>query len=282
MSSELKSLSKAALYAPLNDYLKESKSSSNSVSSKLKERALYSFIETVSGEYHSSNTSLGLKYGGNNGGQGLSSRQVENKLARRALCLIKGGIGTSISKSSLEIVDGASSGKKRNRESGWIRLCGSMSKRKRTKKLSKSNVVVPANNPDLDGSILFGLNKIWKKYIETLLGKRLLPESFNSKEAASLVATAEMIGAFVSITESQSCRNYVGKSGIVIDVTRNTWKVAVPKDGLEDLDNIVKCKNLKVLIIPKRDSKLVIKIPTKEESHNGFIRIGIAGTDLKT
>ena len=267
-SSALTALSKNALYAPLES------SNSKKVSSNLGEKALYTFIETISAEYHSSNSSLGIQNGANNGGQGLKARHIEQKLAQRALTLIKGGIGTSIVKSTTEIVDGEGASKKRKGKCCVMRLGGSVSNKKRKRSRSESKTIVST-----DGSILVGLNQIWNKYIKTLLEKRLSSGSFDSIEIASLMSNAELIGAFVSVARSRST-SHAGKVGFVVNITKNTWKIAVvPKDGSKDIEGMIKCKNFKSIVVPKSNSTLVLKIPSSANDDPPMIRIEISGNN---
>jgi RNase P/RNase MRP subunit p29 len=259
-SSKLTSLSKNALYAPLNTYLNETKrNSSKAVNANLREKALYSFIESVSSEYHSPDTSLGLENGANNGGLALNARQIEQKLSQRALTLIKGGINSSIVKSTSAMVDGDNLSATRQRKSGSsgvVRLYGSVSNKKRKRSREEMTGIV-SSSPE----VLVGLNQIWNKYIE-----KLLSNSPNSKEILSLMTSAELTGAIASVARSQSCRSHIGKVGFIIDITKNTWKFSIPKDGSKDTEGMIKCKEFKVIVVPKRDSTLVIKIPNSDKS----------------
>lgn len=274
-TSTLTSLSKNALYAPLNTYLNGSKRDNlHSVGSTLREKSLYHFLETVSAEFHSPDSSLGIKNGESNGGMGISARQVEQKLSQRALTLIKGGIKTSLVKSTDELVDdtkGTANDSMGNRTSietarkersakGLVRLHGSVSNRKRKrarKEMTSKTIVAQPTCPE----ILHGLHQIWNKYIQNLL----VDSSNNSKEAISLLTSAELIGAIASVAKGRACRSYIGKIGFIVDITKNTWKLCVPKDGsTSTTEGINTCKEFKVIVVPKRGSTLLIKLPVKK------------------
>ena len=96
---------------------------------------------------------------------------------------------------------------------------------------------------------LLRLNDMWNAYICKLLGleqktedgttPRLPAEAGFSRqrrstaELSALLSTAELIGAFVRIDRCDASRAYVGKEGIVVDSTANTWRIALPKPVVE-------------------------------------------------
>lgn len=274
-SSGLKTLSRNALYATLDTYLKDG-STNPKVSLNLKEKSLYAFMQAVSSDYHSSHTSLGLENGANNGGRGLKARHYETKLGQRALTLIKGGIGTRIVKSTSDMVDNSNAGKwkKGRRNNDIIRLPGSKSRKKR--KRCQNEVDAHHTASKFDGAILFGLHKMWEKYIKTLLQNCVISNQFDVKEASSLIATAEFVGAFVKIKSSNSCKSHVGKQGYVVEITKNTWRMAVPVDGSIDVADARKVTAFKIIIVPKKESSLVMRI-RRNEDDNDSLYIEISG-----
>lgn len=265
-SSKLTSLSKNALYAPLNTYLNGTKRDSNkAVNANLREKALYAFIETISAEYHSPNTSLGLENGAHNGGLALNARQVEQKLSQRALTLIKGGISSSVVKSTSTMVDGDRmfdrARRREKNDNSLVRLNGSISNKKRKRARNEIANKVAVDNP----AVLFGLNQIWKRYMQVLLSN-----AANSKEILSLIASSDLTGAIASVVRCNACKSYRGKIGIIIDTSKNTWKIATPKHSSKVTEEEMKaCKEFKVIVAPKRFSTLLIRIDEKsfESSH---------------
>lgn len=170
------SLSRNALYSTLKSYTTSQGSSSNTsnINNNVKEKSLYSFLEKVSIEYHSSTSKLG-KLSGTNGGLPLRSRHMESKMAARALTLIGGGSAnaSALVKSTSSLTDGMSviaddtssnkftsitnSRKKSNdrkRKSNMIhnfRVHGSLSNKKR-KKLKEEQLKRIQNKDKSDGN----------------------------------------------------------------------------------------------------------------------------------
>jgi RNase P/RNase MRP subunit p29 len=291
------SLSRNALYAPLTTYIKSTEEeeenknknggAGQNVPKSIREKTLYSFLENISVEYHSSTSFLG-KRGGNNGGIPLKSRHMENKTAQRALTLIGGGYGTSFAKSTSEMIsphgnatDAAPRSlptKKRRSKKAIHFIHGSVSNKKRKKairqqkqSLVKSNhgakVDAKVNNVTVEYTkdILVNLNGMWNKYINTLLLQKRysfseLGQSSKRQGIASLISTAEIVGAYV-IIESKAT-SYTGRVGVVVDVTKNTWRVASPlvKSNEEVRTNIHAIKydaKWKTLLVPKQNSSLM-------------------------
>jgi RNase P/RNase MRP subunit p29 len=282
----LTTLSKNALYAPLKSYIKDEGGSSNtSVNRNLKEKSLYSFLESVSEEYHSSRTLLGLENGAKNGGQGLKARHIEAKLGQRALSLIKGGIRTDVAKSTSDLDSTNEKPKpssKRKRSNQIVRLHGSISHTKR-KKVCKS-IKKEKTNFTIVGGVLVGLNSMWNQYAQSLLSKAYLNKKqklLDISEAASLMSTAELVGSFVRISRCQPCLSYQGKSGFLVDVTKNTWRIALPKDGSimneKNIKDITDATMFKCMIIPKQGTCIILYIPANEEKSNQGIKIQVSG-----
>jgi len=275
-SSGLKTLSRNALYATLDTYVNDGSTKSSKIIPNLKEKSLYAFMQAVSGEYHSSHTSLGLENGANNGGRGLKSRNFEAKLGQRALTLIKGGIGTSIVKSTADMVDSGNSGKrKKSLRNEIIRIPGSISRKKRRR--CRNEVGAHSTARKLDGTVLLGLHKMWEKYAKVLLQKCMCAISFDAEEASSLVATGELVGAFVKIKSSNSCKSHVGKQGYIVEITKNTWRIAIPSDKSLDISDSNKAAAFKIILLPKKGSSLVLYIQRSDED-NDSIRIEILGS----
>eukprot|EP00979_Chaetoceros_neogracilis_P006887 scaffold1405_cov220-Chaetoceros_neogracile.AAC.2 len=273
-SSGLKTLSRNALYATLDTYLNDG-SKNPKESPNLREKSLYTFMQGVSSDYHSSHTSLGLENGANNGGRGLKARHYEAKLGQRALTLIKGGIGTSIVKSTTDMVGSSNAAKwKKNNRNVIIRLPGSISGKKR--KRCKNQVGAHHSAGKLDGIVLLGLHKMWEKYIRILLQACLLSNPFDAQEASSLIATAEIVGAFVKIKSSDSCKSHIGRQGYVVEITKNTWRIAVPVNGSIDVADSSKISIFKVIVVPKKQSSLAMRIRRNEED-NDYLYIEVSG-----
>jgi RNase P/RNase MRP subunit p29 len=297
----LASLSRNALYAPLSIYSKKQQQDTKKninvelqhINNNVREKTLYNFLEKISVEYHSS-TSLLRKDGGNNGGLPLRFKQMENKMSQRALTLISGGCGNTFAKSTsvMVSVDNAdeavntSSQKKRRRNKDFNLVQGSLSNKKRKKAIINQQKMLSQRNKN-DGVeintkvkhdtkvVLVGLNEMWNKYINALLRQKEsrseLQSSLRRQEIAALVSTAELIGAFVVIVSNST--SFTGKTGVVVDITKNTWKVACPvgktkKESIKNLHAIANDAKWKVLVVPKVSSSLICTISSVADNKN--------------
>jgi RNase P/RNase MRP subunit p29 len=255
-------------------------------STSVKEKNLFSFLESISTEYHGGTTSLGLKHVGNNGGIGIPAKQMEHKLAMRALTLIKGGFGSSIVKSTNELLDDGNAfgtNTKHKKKRALIQLEGSISRKKRKRRNNlikvfnnKNTLKTKAGQEHHHGEILFGLNHMWNQYILNLLQNE--PSAMNKKSISNILSTAELIGASVEISRSDST-SHTGKRGFIVDSTMNTWLIATPSDSSnKDLKVKITCDNWKILTLPKNGSDLIIDIPRKASSED---RIHLKISSLK-
>lgn len=264
MSSELKSLSRNSLYSTLDTLTKqknETKSSS---------KALYNFMESISHEFHSSMSSLGVKNGSNNGGLGLQARHFEGKLGQRALTLIKGGIDTSISTNDLVERKNVMSKKEANRNK-IIRLHGCKSKTKRKTLQEKTKSLCKDDLKHVRGTVMLSLHHLWQNYIQNLFQEYDIsdPSKSDQKTLSSLLGTVEMIGALIKIQRCSNC-SLKGKFGFIVGSTANTWRIAMMKKEVSsfDDDEIAKHCNqssLKVILIPKQYTTLHLSILLKNK-----------------
>lgn len=253
----MKTINRPDVYVPLTP------------SVSLKEKNLYSFLENISEEYHGGVTCLGLRYGGNNGGCSVRAKQMEQKIALRTLTLIKGGIGTSITKSTSELLqDGqniATHTKRKNRRDLiWVEGSISNRKRKRSRRTLSSSVQScdASSHPDLNqhsADILFGLNEIWNSYMSELFKMEM--KVFDNNKIATLVSRAELVGASVEIVRSKST-THAGKLGFIVDSSLNVWRIATPvNNGNEELIRESAASEWKVITLPKRGTDIILKIP---------------------
>ena len=300
----LASLSRNALYAPLIIYSKKQQQDTKKnvnvelqhINNNVREKTLYNFLEKISVEYHSS-TSLLRKDGGNNGGLPLRFRQMENKMSQRALTLIGGGCGNTFAKSTSAMVSvdegnnadeavNSSSQKKRRRNKDFNLVQGSLSNKKRKKAIINQQKMLSQRNKnggveintkvkDDTKVILVGLNEMWNKYINALLRQKEsrldLQSSLRRQEIAALVSTAELIGAFVVIVSNST--SFTGKTGVVVDITKNTWRVACPvgktkKESIKNIHAIHDDAKWKVLVVPKVSSSLICIISSAADNKN--------------
>lgn len=281
---EFASLSRNALYAPLNGYLNKSSKKQN-INNNVKEKSLYLFLEKISVEHHSSTSGLN-KFGGTNGGIPLRSRHMESKAAQRALTLIGNGCNIPTAKSTSSVSNEnveSTSNFRSNRSKGSKRrsnkfIHGSLSNRKR-KRVSKtfeekledgSNAKTRTKSPkeenvqdrSITEEVLTGLNSIWNEYFNSLMKMHNLsscsPSNVDSVERfqiANLMSKTELIGAEV-LVKDESTNNMI-QCGILVDETKHTWKIASSSRKYHDsIDEYVTKENVE-------DSTLVLSVTTK-------------------
>jgi len=225
---------------------------------------MYTFIEKISKEYHSPNSFLGESYSG----KAMKQKDVEAKLNQRSLTLL-----------------GSSSLSNTNQPGRKKRIFhpipGSQSRKKR--KRSLRDVVNDENGKHSYKHIIdtnsfttqtfVSLNRMWENYSYNVLGKKCKNRKNEQMvhDISRILDRIEMIGAYVSIVKCNSSPSYIGKIGIVVDETANTWKVAAPdvKRGQEirdfSMQNMKKDLRWNVITVAKRNSVLALRIKTNME-----------------
>lgn len=333
-----KSLSKNLLYAPLVAYQKvatEDDESSNvqyhpsqymsnksSVPKSIQESALVSMIHSMSCDYHRNLAGVGDAK--NNGSRPLGLSDVEEKIRQRAVTLIGGGVNTSIS------INRKPPKSKKRRKRSWEETKYIL------EKYSSS-----LSEPDDVISFLQALNSSWNDYIHHLLlkgekskGKLGTADVLVQKLENQLIALTrkgidnqeksvnsrvlcntkkkendaccpfELIGSHVQVTSCDSHPYWIGRFGVLIGETTNTYRIAgfacrknekrskktkskvskakesggVPDIG-EDVVIIVNVKDsieterptLEVFLLPKFGStfQLIIPLPSSDEPKRG-------------
>ena len=284
---EFGSLSRNALYAPLNSYVnqesnRQKEKKQQNLNNSVKEKSLYTFLEKVSVEYHDSTSNLS-KLSGTNGGLPLRSRHMEAKVAQRALTLIGNGCDVPIAKStsSLFIRDTENAhAKKRKRKVGTNFLHGSLSQRKRKRSIGQIETMEnPIITPDciITKQMLIGLNSIWKDYIANLMKQNKLHnarESIDRCKVANILSHAELIGAEVFIKGKFTSNNFI-QGGILIDDSRNTWKIASPLNGsrkIYDSFSVGDDEKYQVHVIPKAGRLLLFQCKVALLDKNFFFQ----------
>ena len=152
---------------------------------------------------------------------------------------------------SRHVVDVSRSQRRRRRKDRGHRVRGSISNSERKRREMTRGEMEATANPAEDGGnvnrkrkrsasthghdALLRLNDMWNAYIFQLLGLEPTTEGAkktigkrSAAQLSTLLSTAELIGAFVKIDRCDSSKSYVGKEGIVVGCTANTWRIAVP------------------------------------------------------
>eukprot|EP01083_Nonionella_stella_P248161 859502_1 len=168
--------------------------------------------------------------------------------------------------------------RKEPEKNGVFRHNGSMSNKKRKRLQEKSGKTNSSQAGDIRGDVLVGLNQMWNEYIDEMLPKKKESSSlFDPAQITSLASKMELIGAYVSIQESRST-SYSGKKGFIVDSTKNVWKIAIQKGDKSpsDFESLNQCNEWKLIMLPKRDSALLIVFNIRGES----LRVLASGTTL--
>lgn len=163
---------------------------------------------------------------------------------------------------------------------------GSISNRQRKKMMKKKKLESTTTTSNItskvETSVLFSLNQMWNDYFLQLLNhsgndcfhryekdrKEDTQQQqivLHNDQISRLVSNAELVGAYVQIDQCKSCLNYTGKNGIVIQITKNTWKIAsYNKNNAKSLIH-------KVWTVPKKGTILTLRVPvnTSATSNEG-------------
>jgi RNase P/RNase MRP subunit p29 len=280
-----KTLSKNALYTPLAAYEQTQVDPStymttqiSTIPKSLKEHSLSVFLQKVSFEYHRNRATASDPK--NNGSRPLSVGDIDDRIKRRAVTLIGGGVNSSMT--SKQIKSETKSRKRPRRE--WNDVKSSL-RRKHPGRTRSDN----------DDSIQFlrQLNSSWNDYMAaaSILGLNSSSSSSSSsiwdddlmaikaRFALARRAQIELVGAHVKVATCPQKKNLVGTLGVLVGETKNTWSVVRLCPSREDMKDPkdagkppLKLENDKpvrtsgkhhteLVTIPKRGSSLVLMIP---------------------
>ena len=76
------------------------------------------------------------------------------------------------------------------------------------------------------------------------------------------LAHVELVGGFVRLLECKAHKAWVGKEGLIVGITVNTWRLAIMKVSADNKQK----QQPKVLVVPKQGSKLMFQLPMKDGS----------------
>jgi len=250
---------------------------------------VYSFLQELSHEFYSP-TSLvtNSKYfqksmlgqANHNKGQGktkrvlyhgsqqaVSKNSFESKLVQRVLTLVGGGITTTLTPSTVDILKASSAAAataatghpgKRNR-SGDIKHIPSTSsffpgykshrKRKRIQQQQEGpwNLKHTIHKNTHLPHVLHQLHEMWKEYFYTLIHQHsiaLMNPNQNTTDMDGVTcrinrlsnllsySSVELVGAHVRIIQCKACLNRIHQQGFVVLDTLNTWQLAIPSHSM--------------------------------------------------
>lgn len=247
------------------------------------------------------------RYGTGDGGRVDKAMRntMENKLSNRSLVLVGGGVHTyaPAPASSSSAIGDAKSGdvsrrgsKRKRKRVGGNGIFGCKSHRQRKKAVGKvieetkskeSATSTPATHElnDTVGNIVETLHKMWINYMQQMLSP-LIKKKKNitaatsipletRKQIATALATSEHVGMAATIVACPSRRHLVSKRCIVLDETKETFKMAIMKSRPEqaqkkkveasnDKEGASKTTELyewNVVMIPKHGTSLDVSVP---------------------
>lgn len=185
-------------------------------------------------------------------------QNVEERIQQRALTLVGGGIKSTSKKATAR-----SSTQKQH----------PLSNRQRKKQIRNGT-----NNDKKEETfhLLLQLNTKWNDYVRKLVSKEELSDT--SALSRKLASHLELVGAFVRITKCCAHKQWVGREGMIVGTTVNTWRIAwIPRQ----LDNKQRttplCCSLKLLVVPKHGSQVAFSIPQDDIGENTTVTVVIHG-----
>lgn len=280
-------------------------------SASLRESSLVTFLTSMGNNIKTSHPqechvyrglggSIG-RYGTGDGGRVDKAMRntMENKLSNRSLVLVGGGVHTYTPAPSSSAVGDAKLGavartnKRKRKRVGGNGTFGCKSHRQRKKAMGKIIEATTSKEPtrtpatremnDTVGNIVETLHKMWINYMQQHLSPLIKKNNITAassipievrKQIATILATSEHVGMAATIVACPSRRHLVSKRCIVLDETKETFKMAILKSPPEQAQKktekasndeedskITKSYEWNVVIIPKHGTSLDVSVP---------------------
>lgn len=288
-------------------------------SSSLRESSLVTFLASMGKNIKTSHPQechvfrgLGEYGNGDNCRVDTATRSnLESKLSNRSLVLVGGGIHTHAPTASTmtggddALKSGGVAGSKRKRKRvGGYGVFGCKSHRQRKKTMSKikkiqsseSGVTPTAGKVDEGvGNIVETLHQMWINYVQQMLSslKKNKAKALTSlsqplslevrSEVATILATSEHIGMAATIVACPARRHLEAQRCIVLNETKETFKIAILKRHLgQSQKKVIKSKDgvsstksfhWKVVLMPKHKTTLDVSIPWSSASDRIIVRL---------
>lgn len=290
-SRSIKTLSRNALYSPLVAYeqtqidpvLYMGEQLQKNTPAAIKESSLTSFFQKVGEDYHR-NRARGPDPK-NNGSRPLSVTDMDDRLRQKVVTLIGGGVNSSVTSLNKQQTNKAPKGRKRPRRT-WEQVESIVSKTKNQSQSQSSMTSV---------QFLQQFNARWNLYMRQVLNivdssktTSMLDIQMIKGRMVALRKSIELTGAHVQVRTCIQKRNLVGKFGILIGESTNTWSVAMRLSGrrakrqqrrdLSEKDTASECNETdpvrekrvtEIVSIPKRGSSLDMIIPIGLQTGKG-------------
>ena len=244
--SKPSTLSRNALYTPLIAYDQQKVDPSqymttarSSVPTSLRESSLVDFVQTVSTETSD---------------KPLSTQAIEDRIRQRALTLVGGGINSSMT----------AGGKQRQERQRHEELSNRQKKKILKQAKAKQTGLNPKQEDEKVFNTLLEVNRKWNVYVRKLARVDQLQDFSDDdsiqKTLSSRLAQVELVGAFVKLIECRAHKEWVGKEGMIVDTTTNTWRLAIMKvSGIQ-----TQKQQPRVLVVPKKGSQLMFQLTIGE------------------
>eukprot|EP00984_Skeletonema_dohrnii_P026666 scaffold16037_cov139-Skeletonema_dohrnii-CCMP3373.AAC.3 len=308
---------------PSNNQTQSKKKSRHSLSlqtsASLRESSLVTFLTSMGNNLKTSHPqechvyrglggSIG-RYGTGDGGRVDKAMRntMENKLSNRSLVLVGGGIhsytpATTSSGGDAKSGGMARSSKRIRKRVGGNGVFGCKSHRQRKKAMKKvmeetqsSESAATPTAEELDekvGNIVETLHQMWINYMQQILSplkkKSRAAASISleaRKEIATILATSEHVGMAATIVACPSRRHLGSKRCIVLDETKETFKIAIMKSRPAQAPKKVTETNAgsgaksakpyqwKVVMIPKHGTSLEVSVPWSSRRDQIIVRL---------
>jgi hypothetical protein len=243
MAKESSILSRSTLYAPLaaynqtsvapEDYLR----SVNSLPRSIGEKALVTFLGHVSLHHHLTQKSL---HGKNTSARALHENEMKERVQQRGLTLVGGGFFKVPSKRKVAV------------------LTRQSRKRRKLVPSTKDPTAAPEEVWNEQNRFLDKLNKKWNEYAWSLLHPGpVTPCIVNLADIATraklLSRTMEWVGAMVRLDRCVSCREWIGRQGILVAETACTWQIF--------WDSTRQGKSHALIVVPKHGTTVTAILP---------------------
>lgn len=250
-----------------SDFMRKQLSTPKSI----QESTLTEMWRQVSGDFHrgtaASSLGTGRRGGGaksigtfsNHGARPVTAQDIEETLRHRAITLVGGGYNKKPPK---PLATSSRRGRPKRTTTG--------------KKSIRSSVVVPVDVYQTQMAFLRRLHHVWIQHAWEVLDGR--SASTVQQRLASLPRrdSLEWIGSRVRIDECGPQPSRIGRVGILVAHTVNTWRVVpVPDDFDRATDTLqtneppptTSTMRLETFVLPKDSTTLSVLLPTRPNSH---------------
>lgn len=284
-----KTLSKNALYAPLIAYDQSNVEPANYLATKssipksLQENSLIQFWRTASVDYHRQSSSA--KDAKNGGSRPLFIPEIDDRVRQRAVTLLGGGIQSTVTTHPISHPERKSRKDRKRRRINSKSACPSK----------------PGIDFQDDLNYLRRLNAAWNEYIMNVLeiDSTSIDEFTTIARPACDTSKLELVGSHFQIVTCTQDAKLEGQLGVLLGVSKNTWKVAIlpahfarhPSEEKSTNNRSIRSKRslqgdpsigavlipeIQILMVPKRGSSLMLMIPAENSrSRNSNANIGL-------